>query len=180
MVGSMIPAPPGPLNTLREDQAALLYALMEEGVDFIVVGGYAMRCLGLLRHTQDLDLVIEQSEENVRRVQAACGRLPGSNTELIALALQKPEQKLIRHDVEIFSSMTGLSYSAMRAEANQCEWRGMSLKFMSSRWMQKAKTLALQATNRQAKRSTDAEDLEFLVHAMKPNHSFNGTPNGDR
>lgn len=152
-----------PLDTLRLDQTAFLEALLLQDADFVVVGGYAMRCLGHLRQTEDLDLVVEQSLDNASRVEAAWANLPSCNTGRIGLALLQPEKKFIWKGVEIFSAMKDLPYSALRADAQQCEWHGHRVNFMNSHWMQRAKRIALEAPDRQLKRGTDAEDLAFLL-----------------
>ncbi|HVH07913.1 MAG TPA: hypothetical protein VNE71_18115 [Myxococcota bacterium] len=53
------------------DFPALLHALAEEGVEYIIVGGAAATAHGAARLTQDLDLVYARSEENLRRVVRA-------------------------------------------------------------------------------------------------------------
>ena len=53
------------------DYPALLRALHEHGVRFIIVRGAAATAHGSARLTQDLDVVYERSPENLRRVAAA-------------------------------------------------------------------------------------------------------------
>ena len=53
------------------DYPALLRALHEHGVRFIIVRGAAATAHGSARLTQDLDVVYERSPENLRRVVAA-------------------------------------------------------------------------------------------------------------
>ena len=50
------------------DLEALLLALQEAGVEFVIVGGAAAVIHGAPVTTQDLDIVPEQSEENVQRL----------------------------------------------------------------------------------------------------------------
>ncbi len=50
---------------------AVLKALQTEGVRYKVVGGVALNLLGLTRATQDLDIFVDSSEENVKRLRAA-------------------------------------------------------------------------------------------------------------
>jgi len=45
----------------------LLQGLLDAGVSFLVVGGYAAIAHGLTRATDDLDIWIEPSQENARR-----------------------------------------------------------------------------------------------------------------
>jgi hypothetical protein len=50
------------------DLRALLEALNERGVDFIVVGGVAVAAHGYVRATEDLDIVPEPSAQNLERL----------------------------------------------------------------------------------------------------------------
>lgn len=52
---------------------AVLRALKREGVRFKVIGGVALNLLGLPRATQDLDLFVEPTADNVGRLRAAIG-----------------------------------------------------------------------------------------------------------
>jgi len=53
------------------DYPALLRALHDHGVRFIIVGGTAATAHGSARLTQDLDIVYERSPDNLRRLVAA-------------------------------------------------------------------------------------------------------------
>jgi predicted nucleotidyltransferase len=53
------------------DFPALLRALHDHGVRFIIVGGAAATAHGSARLTQDLDIVYERSPDNLRRLVAA-------------------------------------------------------------------------------------------------------------
>jgi predicted nucleotidyltransferase len=53
------------------DFEALLRALTEEKVEFIIVGGAAATAHGSARLTSDLDVVYSRSSENIRRLVAA-------------------------------------------------------------------------------------------------------------
>ncbi len=49
--------------------------LNEEKANYLVVGGQALILHGVVRTTEDVDLLIEPTEENCRRVLAALSRL---------------------------------------------------------------------------------------------------------
>lgn len=53
------------------DYAALIRALTENQVKFIIVGGAAATVHGSARFTEDLDIVYHRTKENVRRLIAA-------------------------------------------------------------------------------------------------------------
>jgi hypothetical protein len=56
---------------LNEDFVELLQALVEAGVEFVVVGAHALAAHGLPRATGDLDVLVRPSPENAARVISA-------------------------------------------------------------------------------------------------------------
>ena len=57
------------------DFEQLIRRLVAEGVEFIVVGGFAGAIHGATRSTQDLDIVYRQTSENVQRIVRAISPL---------------------------------------------------------------------------------------------------------
>ena len=53
---------------IPRDWSELLTLLNSEGIDFLVVGAYALAAHGHERYTKDLDLWLAPTEENARRV----------------------------------------------------------------------------------------------------------------
>lgn len=58
------------------DLVALCGALNAREARYVVIGGLAMAHQGLVRATEDVDLLIERSRENQRRVRHALEYLP--------------------------------------------------------------------------------------------------------
>lgn len=54
---------------------SLLQAFADEGVDYVLVDGAAMNVHGILRATEDIDLVVRPDPENVARLRRALRRL---------------------------------------------------------------------------------------------------------
>jgi hypothetical protein len=54
---------------------ALVTALEEAGVRYLVAGGLAVNAHGYLRFTKDIDVVVQLIPENIERAFAAMGRL---------------------------------------------------------------------------------------------------------
>ena len=65
---------------LNPDYRDMLSALFEEGVDFLIVGAFALAAHGLPRATGDIDIWIRCSDENAARVWRALTRF-GSPTQ---------------------------------------------------------------------------------------------------
>ena len=55
--------------------AELLRTLLEQGVEFVLVGGMAVQLHGFLRMTYDVDLVLAMSDENLTRFIDAANSL---------------------------------------------------------------------------------------------------------
>lgn len=59
------------------DARAIFDVLIEEGVDFILVGGFAVMAHGVVRATKDVDLVPNPDPANLIRLAGAIERLEG-------------------------------------------------------------------------------------------------------
>ena len=52
-----------------DDLRTLLTALNEDGVDYLLIGGYALYALGYQRGTTDIDLLLQPTREQGERTQ---------------------------------------------------------------------------------------------------------------
>lgn len=59
-----------------EDVLGLCRALNDAGVRYVLIGGFAVILHGFVRGTRDIDLLVDPSEENVRRLKKAMAALP--------------------------------------------------------------------------------------------------------
>jgi len=59
-----------------DDLKLLIKALNDEGVEYLLVGAYALFALGYQRATTDIDLLVPQSAEAGARVKRALLTLP--------------------------------------------------------------------------------------------------------
>ncbi len=66
-----------------EDLAAVCRSLNREAVRYLLIGGFAVILHGLVRTTKDIDILLDPSEENIRRVKRALGSLPDNAVALI-------------------------------------------------------------------------------------------------
>lgn len=159
MVRSYMNGSADAFSLLNFDQCDLLKAFIRCNVDFLVVGGYAMRCHGSTRDTKDLDLVISQSDTNLTAIDFAINsQFPQPPSEI----LRRPETKIIYRSVEVFSSMRNLAYESMRDDAILVGWNSYSLPVINRYWLKKAKCLAINSPDRLDKREVDLFDLKFL------------------
>ena len=77
----------------------ILKALEKEKIDYAVIGGVAVVLYGYVRFTKDIDLLIDFSEDNVRRfakVLAALNFQPGIPIDPLDMAKEKKREEWIR------------------------------------------------------------------------------------
>jgi hypothetical protein len=77
----------------------ILKSLEKEGIDYAVIGGVAVVLYGYVRFTKDIDLLIDFSEDNVRRfmkVLAALNFQPGVPIDPLDMANEKKRQEWMR------------------------------------------------------------------------------------
>lgn len=69
-----------------EDVKQLARYLEEAGADYAIIGGYALAAHGLVRFTEDVDVLVNPASANSRRWIVAPSRLPdGAARELEAI-----------------------------------------------------------------------------------------------
>ncbi|MEN3284739.1 MAG: hypothetical protein V7607_5879 [Solirubrobacteraceae bacterium] len=57
----------------------MLRVLAEHGVDFVIIGGFALSAHGVIRGTKDIDIVPDPRSKNIGRLAAAARAQRGSN-----------------------------------------------------------------------------------------------------
>ena len=130
-----------------EDVKRLARYLEEAGAEYALIGGYALAAHGLVRLTEDIDLLVEPSAENSRRWIVALSRLPdGAARELAAepdvFAAQKTHAVRINDEitVDVLPSAAGVSWEALREHVRDVELDGVRLRVLSLEGLLKTKT----------------------------------------
>src|SRR5262245_39989975 len=67
-----------------EDVKQLAAYLREAGVDYALIGGYAIAAHGYVRFSEDIDILVNPSRENARRWIEALSRLPDGAVKELA------------------------------------------------------------------------------------------------
>ena len=129
-----------------EDVKRLARYLEEAGVEYALIGGYALAAHGLLRLTEDIDLVVDPSAENGRRWIDALSRLPdGAARELAAepdvFAAQKSYAVRINDEitVDVLPAAAGLAWRELRGYVQDVELEGVRLRVLSLEGLLKTK-----------------------------------------
>jgi predicted nucleotidyltransferase len=100
---------------LPKDLIDLLSKLNDCGVEYLVIGGYAVAAHGYPRFTQDLDIWVNHSRDNAERVADALDRF-GVDVKKISTDLLSRPKTLISFGrepvkIEILTSVLGVEFS---------------------------------------------------------------------
>ena len=148
-----------------EDVKRLALYLNEAAVDYALIGGYALAAHGMLRQTEDIDLLVDPSLENSRRWILALSRLPdGAARELAAepdvFAAQKSYAVRINDEitVDVLPAAAGVPWEALRPYIEVVELEGVPLRVLSLEGLLKTKA---------GDRPKDRLDAEAIARALQ-------------
>jgi len=150
--GELIPRDP----TL-EDLVDLCKELNARGAQFMVVGGFAIRANGLARNTGDVDVLMDASPENERRVFEALATLPdGCVRELDPGDVAKYTVVRVADEilVDLMASASGIAYEEAAKSVIVHEIDGVPIPFASPELLYRMK--------KRTGREKDRGDIYFL------------------
>jgi predicted nucleotidyltransferase len=104
---------------IQDDFRELLASFNAHEVEYLIVGGYALAYLGHPRATGDIDLYVQPTPENARRVMAALADFGFGAVGLEAKDFELPGKVVqlgfppVR--IDIVTSITGVDWQAARA-----------------------------------------------------------------
>ncbi len=102
-----------------EDLVSLCLALNREGARYVVIGGFAVILHGLVRTTKDIDLLVDPSPENVKKVKQALASLPDNAGALVAdddVANYRVVRVADEFVVDLMAEACGLSFKDVAVE----------------------------------------------------------------
>lgn len=147
---------------LSDRQRQLLRELGGRHVRFVVIGGYAVRFYGYLRPAHDLDLVVEFTECNLRKIQEALEALGAKATEQVVGHLAIGVKQVVKwHDTELWSSNFDLNYGRLVRDAVQVRM-GDTEALVISRANLIATKLKATCLPERDRRGQDCADLAYL------------------
>jgi len=143
---------------LHPDFKDFLRLLNSHNVRYLLVGGYAVGYHGYPRATGDMDIWIEMSEYNSKRVASAF-RDFGMPDEIISEDIFLEKNKVIRIGVppvrlEVITSASGVDFNECYSNREVFEIDGIPINFITLQDLKKNK--------RAAGRHKDLEDIEHL------------------
>lgn len=149
-----VPSPPR--QPEQADLVSLCRELNARGARYIVVGGMAVIQQGFVRATEDIDLLIEKSQENQQRVRAALETLPDkavremTRTDLEDYLVVRVLDEIV---VDLMIKTCGISYEEAVGEVETAAIEGVPIPFASAKLLWKMK---------QTVREKDELDRQFL------------------
>lgn len=144
----------------------VLAAFADEGLEYVLIGAAAMGVHGIVRATEDLDLFLRGTPENVARLQRALRSVYGSDPNIDQISAQDllGEYPAVRYyppsgDL-YFDVMTRLGTAASyeTVEAEEKDVAGVRIRVASPR--------ALYLLKRDTVRAIDRQDATALARAF--------------
>ena len=147
-------------NLFHEDFQDFIKALNEAKVKYVLVGGYSVIYHGFPRTTGDLDLFVEVSPENYKRILSAFEkfRMPVfdmtednflRNTNLNVFSFGKPPVS-----IEILKEISGVGFKEVYDNAIESVFEGIPMRIIHMNQLRKNKSAS--------GRAKDLNDLENL------------------
>ena len=130
-----------------EDVKRLARYLDEAGADYALIGGYALAAHGLVRLTEDIDILVDPSAANSRRWIVALSRLPdGAACELAAepdvFARDKSYAIRINDEitVDVLPAAAGVPWEELRDYVTDVALDGVRVRVLSLEGLLKTKS----------------------------------------
>jgi hypothetical protein len=155
-----------PFEPLSDGQSRLLLSFQEHHVEFVVIGGYAVRVHGVLRGVADLDLVVNNNETNLQRLFESLTALDILRAaEIIELFRKSKKAKWPWSDeyVDLLSTLESYSFDELSVDAIEVHHEEMCVRVISKELLIESKRIALSNPGRGPKALQDREDLDALL-----------------
>ena len=134
-------APTGVEKMMEPSFEKLLVKLTDSDVRFVVVGGIAVALNGYVRLTEDVDILVESSTENIERLLSCLSAFgEGFARELTVDDFSDDEAGAIRVvesaedcQIDIFTIMSGLRFQNLNQSAGETTVKDRKVRFASKR-----------------------------------------------
>jgi hypothetical protein len=148
-----------------EDVKTVIRYLEDAGVEYALVGGYALGAHGFNRFTEDIDILVNPAAENSRRWILALSRLPdGAAAELASESDVFADEKryAIRINdeftVDVMPSIAGLTWEEMKGHVTVAQIDDVAVRLLDLPGLLKTK---------QGVRPKDQMDAAVIEEALK-------------
>ncbi|MEO8024559.1 hypothetical protein [Polaromonas sp.] len=123
----------------------LLRRFQAEGVNYLLVGGHAVRLNGFNRNTEDIDILLPSSLENGRRVIKALAFLPSSkelDVQWFAPPADEPENIRVADEllIDLLFAANEQTYESLQDHVRTLVIDGVSIRTLDIEGLLKTKT----------------------------------------
>jgi hypothetical protein len=143
---------------LNKDWREFLELLNSNGVEYLVVGAFAVAYHGFPRYTADLDLLVQPTRENAERVLHALSEFGFGKLGIQASDLCTPgmviQLGVKPNRIDLLTAISGVSFDEAWATRNKAELDGITTNFIGR--------AALVRNKEQTGRAKDLGDAEEL------------------
>jgi hypothetical protein len=138
----------------------------EEGVEYVLIGGQAVRLNGFLRATEDVDFLIRATKENGERIKRAMSFL-ASSKDLEAEWFEQLEGEVenirVADDliVDLLFAANGETYESMRPFVREVQIEGITIRVLNIDGLIRTKT------DYREKDVLDKQALKRIKHGLQ-------------
>ncbi len=144
--------------TLQKDLREFIESLNALDVRFLIVGAFAVAYHGYFRYTSDIDLFVDRSKENAKRVWQAVQQFGFADLKLTVEDFSQEDQVIQfgvpPNRIDIMTFLSGVSFDEAWASREQGDLDGLSVPFISKEMLKRNKAAC--------GRLQDLADLEYL------------------
>lgn len=153
-----------------EDLKTLIQALNDQGVDYLLIGGYALFTHGYHRATTDIDVLVPATQDAGQKVRAALMVLPDQAARELDPAWFEEGENIRIADafvVDIMLNACGESYETLIQYAETVDLDGIPVRTLNLEGLLRTK---------QTLRDKDIADRAILERALETIRSQRGLP----
>lgn len=136
----------------------LLKLFNDHGVEYVVVGGYAVAHYGAPRYTGDIDLFVAPTKENAAKILAALGDFGFGSLALEAKDFSQPGRVVQLGyppcRIDLLTSIEGVSFDEASANPTPGDYGGIPIRFIGREMLLRNK--------RSTGRAKDLADVEAI------------------
>ena len=120
---------------LHKDFKDMLQSLLDEKVEFLLIGGYAMAAYGCVRFTKDIDIWVGASDENAPKILSALRRFGAPISGLSVKDFTSPgtlfQIGVSPVRIDITSKVDGVTFKECYANKEEADMDGMTIPIIS-------------------------------------------------
>lgn len=152
------------------DMRELLEIFERRGVEYLLVGGFAVNYYGYVRTTQDVDILLRPTRENAERIMEALDEfgfgqagIPAECFTREGTAVHLGEEP---NRIDLLTRLKGVSTEAVFGNLKRVEYEGIQLNIISFEDL-----LACKRSSSRPRDLADADELQKTMASKKRNAS---------